>query len=154
MLSAKGQADPRDRRTRQEVPFAGNAAFSPRGAGVGSCTPASSAASQAPPQMGLSAGDGPRCSEQLPEPCGCCQGRERYVKRGSVSFLWERADNTGDTITFTVPTCGSTPVLKRTVWIQRSRNQHTETLRELLNRAAAKSLHFLPAFSLFTAAHR
>lgn len=109
MLSAKGQADPRDRRTRQEVPFAGNAAFSPRGAGVGSCAPASSAASQAPPQMGLSAGDGPRCSEQLPEPRGCCQGKERYVKRGSVSFLWERADNTADTITFTVPTCGSTP---------------------------------------------
>lgn len=85
-LSAKGQADPRDGRTRQEVPFAGNAEFSLWGVGVGSCTPASSAASQVPPQMGAFAGDGPRCSEQFPEPCGCCQGKEQYVKHGIVSF--------------------------------------------------------------------
>lgn len=86
MLSAKGQADPRDGSARQEVPFARNAVLSPWGVGVGSCTPASSAASKVPPQMGKSAGDGPCCSEQLPEPCGCCQGKEQYVEHGIVSF--------------------------------------------------------------------
>lgn len=93
MLSAKGQADPRDGRARQEVPFAGNAEFSLWGMGAGSCTPASSAASQVPPQMGALAGDSPCCSEQFPEPCGCCQGKEQCVKRGVVSSHWKETDN-------------------------------------------------------------
>lgn len=42
-------------------------------------------ASQVPPQMGAFAGDSPRCSEQFPEPCGCCHGKEQYVKHGIVS---------------------------------------------------------------------